>query len=143
MANKPPQGKLYITVGVVTTILSIFTLLKTHLILSRRFPLGSGLAPGFFVTFCTRPTYYLTTLGKIRGGNEVYKTYVINLLGIFAALALSFLILARAATPTAETAAAKAGAYEATPGIPRQFNDRVIIKSFPADAVIIEALPAE
>ncbi len=73
----------------------------------------------------------------------MYKPYVINLLGIFAALALSFLILARAATPTAETAAAEAGAYEATPCIPRQFTDRVIIKSFPADAVIIEALPAE
>ena len=73
----------------------------------------------------------------------MYKPYVINLLGIFAALALSFLILARAATPTAETAAAEAGAYEATPGIPRHFTDRVIIKSFPADAVIIKALPAE
>ncbi len=73
----------------------------------------------------------------------MYKPYVINLLGVFAALALSFLILARAATPTAETAAAEAAAAEATPGIPRQLTDRVIIRSFPADAVVIEALPAE
>lgn len=73
----------------------------------------------------------------------MYKPYVINLLGVFAALALSFLILARAATPTAETPAAEAGPYEATPGIARQLTDRVIIRSFPADAIIIEALPAE
>jgi hypothetical protein len=32
MANKPPYGELYITVGVVTTIRRIFTLLKTHVL---------------------------------------------------------------------------------------------------------------
>lgn len=71
------------------------------------------------------------------------KSYIINLLGVFAALALSFLILARAATPTAKTAVAEAGAYEGAPGIRSLLADRVIITSFPADAVIIQALPAE
>ncbi len=71
------------------------------------------------------------------------KSHIIDLLGVFAALALSFLILARAATPTAKTAAAEAGAYEGAPVIGGLLTDRIIIKSFPADAVIIQALPAE
>jgi hypothetical protein len=32
MANKPRQGELYVTIGVVTTIPGIFTLLKTHVL---------------------------------------------------------------------------------------------------------------
>lgn len=66
------------------------------------------------------------------------KSNVINLLGIFAALAASSLLLARiAALPVTETEPANVVAAEAVPPPP------IVIKSYPADAVVIEALPAK
>jgi hypothetical protein len=64
------------------------------------------------------------------------KSNFINLLGIFAALALSSLLLARTAErPEAESAVV--GAAESAVGEP------VVIKSYPADSFVIEALPPE
>lgn len=67
----------------------------------------------------------------------MYKPYVINLLGVFAAPALSFLFLARAAAPApAGTEPTAVPGYETGPA------DAVVIQALPADAIIIEALPA-
>ncbi len=72
---------------------------------------------------------------EINGGPEMLKSNAINLLGIFAALALSSLFLTRAATlPRGGTQPENVIAASA-PAKP------IIIKSYPADAVIIEALP--
>ena len=61
---------------------------------------------------------------------------VINILGIVAALAVSSLLLGwTAAQPPVETQPANVIAAEAAPAAP------IVIKSYPPDAVIIEALP--
>lgn len=66
------------------------------------------------------------------------KSNLINLLGIVAALALSLLLLARTAElPPAELEPENVIAADTTPAAP------IIIKSYPPDAVIIEALPAK
>jgi len=75
------------------------------------------------------------TSNEKNGGIEMLKSNAINLLGIFAALAVSSLLLGwTAAQPPVETQPANVIAAEA-PATP------IVIKSYPADAVIIEALP--
>jgi hypothetical protein len=74
---------------------------------------------------------------KNNGGREMLKYNVINILGTFAALALSFLFLVRAAAP----APAESGRTIETPPAAKS-PGAVEILSFPADAIIIEALPA-
>jgi hypothetical protein len=69
------------------------------------------------------------------GGREMVKSNVINILGIFAVLALSFLFLVRAAAP------GENWRPEEAPPAGNRAN-AVEIRSFPADAIIIEALPA-
>lgn len=62
------------------------------------------------------------------------KYSVINLLGTFVALALSFLFLARAAVP--------APAQVRPAGVPTRAtlpSNAVVIQALPADAIIIEA----
>lgn len=66
------------------------------------------------------------------------KNNAINILGVFAVLALSLLFLARAAKPT--TAKAERTAAAAHPGAPA---GSVVIQALPPDAVIIRALPAD
>ena len=66
------------------------------------------------------------------------KSNLINLLGAFAVLALSFLLLARAGS-AAKVEANPPAAVRA----PARPDAAVIIPSYPADAVVIEALPAE
>ncbi|HUV86058.1 MAG TPA: hypothetical protein VMX79_02990 [bacterium] len=63
------------------------------------------------------------------------KNNAINILGTFAALALSLLFLARAAAP-AETQPRNSSAYAA------KRADAVVIQALPPDAIIIQALPA-
>jgi hypothetical protein len=66
------------------------------------------------------------------------KSNFINLLGILAALVLSSLLLARTAElPPAELEPENVVAADATPAAP------IVIKSYPSDAVVIEALPAK
>jgi hypothetical protein len=67
----------------------------------------------------------------------MFKNNVINILGTFAVLALSFLFLVRAAAPAP---AEKGRAIETPPAV--KPAGAVEIRSFPADAIIIEALPA-
>lgn len=64
------------------------------------------------------------------------KDNVINLLGTFTILALSFLFLARAAGP----APAKARTAGPT-GCGIKPAGAVVIQALPADAIVIEALP--
>lgn len=73
----------------------------------------------------------------------MYKSNVLNLLGVFAALALSFLLLSRVAAPVAETAAADIATYETGPGSSPRPPNAIIVESLPADAIIIEAVPAQ
>ena len=64
------------------------------------------------------------------------KSNAINLLGIFAALAVSSLLLGWTATlPRGGTQPENVIAAEAAP------TAQIVITSYPADAVIIEALP--
>ena len=63
------------------------------------------------------------------------KSNAINILGTFAALALSLLFLARAAAPT-ETQPRNSTGYAA------KRADAVVIQALPSDAIIIQALPA-
>ncbi len=65
----------------------------------------------------------------------MFKNNVINIIGTFAVLALSFLFLVRAAAPGENR-----GPEEAPPAA--NPASAVEILSFPADAIIIEALPA-
>jgi hypothetical protein len=65
------------------------------------------------------------------------KANAINILTTLAALALSFLILTRAAPPELAEARPAAVAVGAT-----QLTDAIIIPSYPADAIIIESIPA-
>lgn len=66
------------------------------------------------------------------------KSNFINLLGIVAALALSSLLLARTAeVPPAETRPENVITAKLVPAAP------IVIKSYPPDAVVIEALPAK
>ncbi|HUU57270.1 MAG TPA: hypothetical protein VMW93_08005 [bacterium] len=66
------------------------------------------------------------------------KSNLINLLGTFAVLAVSFLLLARAGS-AAKVKANPPGAVRAA----ARPDAAVVIPSYPADAVVIEALPAE
>ncbi len=62
---------------------------------------------------------------------------VVNILGTFAILALSFLFLARAAAPApAKTRTSAPESHGIKPA------GAVVIQALPADAIIIEALPA-
>ncbi|UCH78181.1 MAG: hypothetical protein JSU81_10730 [Candidatus Coatesbacteria bacterium] len=64
------------------------------------------------------------------------KANIINILTTLAALALSFLILTRAAPPDlAEVGPAAVAAAS-------QHTNAIIISSYPADAIIIESIPA-
>jgi hypothetical protein len=75
---------------------------------------------------------------RMDGGPEMLKSNFLNLLGIVAALALSSLLLARTAElPPAELEPDSVIAAHTAPAAP------IIIKSYPPDAVIIEALPAK
>jgi hypothetical protein len=66
------------------------------------------------------------------------KSNALNILATFAALALSILFLMRtAALPGGGTELANAAAARAAQATP------FVIKSYPADVVIIEALPAK
>jgi len=65
------------------------------------------------------------------------KNNAINILGTFAALALSLLFLARAAGPApTETQPRNSSGYAA------KRADTVVIQALPPDAIIIQALPA-
>ena len=72
----------------------------------------------------------------------MYKSNALNLLGVFAAPALSFLFLSRVATPAAENAAAEIATHEPGPGSSPHLPNAIIIESLPADTIVIEALPA-
>ncbi len=65
------------------------------------------------------------------------KNNIINILGTFAVLAISFLFLIRAAAPAP---AEKGRAIQTQPAV--KPAGAVEIRSFPADAIIIESLPA-
>ena len=65
------------------------------------------------------------------------KYSVINLLGTFAVLALSFFFLIRAAVPTpAQARPTRAPTRASKPA------NAVVIQALPPDSIIIEALPA-
>jgi hypothetical protein len=74
----------------------------------------------------------------IDGGPEMLKSNLINLLGIVAALAVSSLLLGwTAAESPVGTQPANVIAAEAALAAP------IVIKSYPSDTFIIEALPAK
>ncbi|NIT37380.1 MAG: hypothetical protein GTN49_12935 [candidate division Zixibacteria bacterium] len=74
----------------------------------------------------------------------MYKSFIINLLAVSAALVLSFLFLARAVAPNPEETAA-VGAADASAPRPTssQAADPIVIKALPPDAAVIEALPPD
>jgi hypothetical protein len=65
----------------------------------------------------------------------MFKSNAVNILGTLAALALSFLFLARAAAP-AETRP------PASSGSAAKAADPIIVQALPPDAIIIQSLPA-
>jgi hypothetical protein len=76
------------------------------------------------------------------GGDEMSKSFIINLFAISAVLFLFFLFLAHAVAPAPEeTAAASAADSSVQRPKPPRAEDAIVIKALPPDAVVIEALP--